>query len=180
MLEAVSVSAPLVGYASMGMLAHPGSAMSREASALQRQAAAVMRSASQSQALYGTKSAAVSALWMLVAEFSTHSPDGAGSLPPALGALVVAEQVIRALPGDLPVPELAVEPDGAISLDWIVSRNCMLSISAGPTDRLSYAWVDGADHGHAVAHFDGERIPARIVAGIRALMNRDDTTIRSL
>lgn len=50
-----------------------------------------------------------------------------------------AEAFLRALPADLPRPELAADPDGRVSLDWGGS-GWMFSISVVGT-RLAYAWV---------------------------------------
>ncbi len=90
----------------------------------------------------------------------------------------LAADFIRALPGNVPLPEFAWEPDGAISLDWIPSRHRMFSVSIGEGNRLPYAWLDGADTGHAVATFDGVTVPARILEGIRRIMPRDNATVR--
>ena len=76
---------------------------------------------------------------------------------------------MRVLPDDVPMPELAPEPDGAISLDWVHSRARVFSISAGRSDRLAYAWLDGTDSGHGVARFDGERIPPLVLDAIREI-----------
>lgn len=67
------------------------------------------------------------------------------------------------------MPGLAADPDGAVSLDWIVSRPRMFSVSCGPSGRLAYSWLDGTDRGHAVADFDGWTIPQRILHGIRSI-----------
>ena len=68
------------------------------------------------------------------------------------------------------MPEIAVDPDGAVSLDWVPSRNRMLSISiSGEHDRLAYAWIDGADRGSAVSRFDGGTIPQRLLQAIASV-----------
>ena len=64
------------------------------------------------------------------------------------------------------LPEFSPEPDGSISLDWIMSRTRVFSISVSPRDRLAYAWLDGSDRGHGVATFDRSMIPQRILDGI--------------
>ena len=74
------------------------------------------------------------------------------------------------MPDNLPLPEFAPEPDGAISLDWIQSRNCFLSLSIGAGNRLSYAWLDGTNRGYAVERFDGQSIPKRIIDCITTIM----------
>lgn len=129
------------------------------------------------EVLFGPKAAVISQLWALAEECSAGNWDGEGALPLSASAACEAEAFIRSLPDGMPVPELSAEPDGSISLDWIRSRHSLLSLSIGASDRLAYAWLDGSDRGHAVARFDGEQVPPRIIEGIRAVMNRGDTTV---
>ena len=79
----------------------------------------------------------------------------------------------------MPLPEFAPEPDGAISLDWIRSRHRLFSLSIGSTNRLAYSWLDGAHRGHAVAQFDGTKIPVRILQGIESIMNHGNSSLRA-
>ena len=74
--------------------------------------------------------------------------------------------------------EFAPEPDGSISLDWIRSRSNFFSVSVGASDRLAYAWLDGTDRGHAVARFDGDSVPSRILEGIKALVQGANAAVR--
>ena len=98
-------------------------------------------------------------------------PDWELAEPVSRRAAELAADFIRALPEDVPLPEYASEPDGSISLDWIQSRHRLFSLSIGEGSRLPYAWLDGADVGHAVAFFDGETVPPRILEGIRRIIN---------
>jgi hypothetical protein len=156
----------LAGYAALQTYGRSSSAVSSEARAAQEAAAGVVRSAEQSQALFGEKAAALSKLWKIATECNEPDWDGAGAVPVDLGAVGNAGDFVRALPGGIPLPESSPEPDGAVSLDWIVSRNRIFSISVGTGSRLAYAWLDGSDRGHGVAQFDGGKIPARVLEGI--------------
>jgi hypothetical protein len=158
-------------------LARPGSALSSEARAVRKTAAAVMRVVAQSQALFGARDAAISGIWDLVEGCAAPNWDSEGAAPIAEGAALRAEEFIRALPDGLPVPEVAPEPDGSISLDWIRSRHCQLSLSVGTGDRLAYAWLDGSDRGYAVVRWDGAHIPVRLLEDIRAVMSRGDAAV---
>ena len=93
--------------------------------------------------------------------------DGYGAEPVNPLAFQRAEQMIAALPDDLPLPECSVEPDGCVSLDWMPIPNRTLTVSVGAGDRLPYAWVDGTDRGHAVARLADGQLPPRILEEIR-------------
>lgn len=178
MLATFSVVAPRPGFAPLYSLAREGSAVSSEAQAVQEVAGTVARFVERSQALFGDKAGAISQIWTLANECAEPGWDGGDALPLSYLAVFKAISFIRALPDEVPLPEFAPEPDGSISLDWIKSRNRLLSLSIGTSDRLAYAWLDGTDKGHAVARFDGETIPPRILEAIMAITNRD-AAIRS-
>jgi hypothetical protein len=157
--------------------ARGGNAISSEARAAQKAATAVVESAERSQVLFGEKAAALSQLRALAHECTEEGWDGyeAYALDPT--AVLIAEGFVRALPDSVPLPEFAPEPDGSVSLDWIQSKNRLF---VGTNHRLAYAWLDGADKGHAVARFDGETIPPRILQGINAIMNHGNPSIRAV
>jgi hypothetical protein len=169
----------VAGYAGLQLLVVSASAQSREARELRRSACEVMRGWSSSQALFGAKSLALSQLWALVEECAAPDWNGEQALPLSRLAAQQAQQFICALPDGLPLPEFAPEPDGSISLDWMPSRHRLLSLSIGESDRLPYTWIDGSDRGYAVARFDGERVPQRIVEAIRAVADRVDAGVRA-
>lgn len=176
MLEVAAT--PELTVSGLAALPRAGSAVSPEAERVRERIAALKGSAERSEALFGHKSVALSQLWALAKECSESNWNGDGARPLSFLALDEAAALIRALPQDVPLPELAADPDGAVSLDWIQSRNRLFSVSAaGP--RLSYAWLDGSDRGHGVARFDGETVPARILEGIRAVVGNGNAGVRS-
>jgi hypothetical protein len=154
-------------------------AVSSEARAVRDAVCAVAKLGEQSQALFGDKGAALSQLRALANECAQAGWDGEDASPVNPIAVLLAESFVRALAPTIPLPEFAAEPDGAISLDWIQSRNRIFSISVGTTNRLAYAWLDGGDTGHAVAQFGDDRIPPRIVEGISAIMNNGNPSLRA-
>lgn len=149
--------------------AWPGNAVSDEAKEVTQAINAAVASVEESQALFGDKSEALSQLQRLASECSTFGWDGEDASPISSFTLRRAEAFVRALPTGVGLPEFAPETDGSISLDWIAARNRLFSVSVGLNSRLSYAWLDGTDKGHAVAFFEGERIPNRVLEGIRAV-----------
>ena len=115
------------------------------------------------------KASVLSQVQALVKECARSGWDANEAEPISKSAALRAADFIRALPEGFPLPELAPEPDGSISFDWIRSRSRLLSLSVGSADRLPYAWLAGADQGHAVARFDGANIPPDILGRIREL-----------
>src|SRR5258708_17703914 len=132
-----------------------GTAVSPEADTIRRSVFAARESLHESIWLFGPRAEAVSEILAVAAKHNQSDWDGEGADPVSMLAAGRAITFIQALPGSFPVPEVAPEPDGSISLDWISSRSRAVSLSIGVSDRLAFAWMDGSDHVHAVARFDG-------------------------
>jgi hypothetical protein len=179
MLEPVSAVTIQLGLAALYSLARPGSAVSREAQVVQQVANDAVNSVERSWALFGRKASAISELSALANECAHEGWDGGDARPIDPQAVSKAIAFMRALPDSLPLPEMTAEPDGAVSLDWIRSRNRLLSVSIGAGDRLAFAWLDGSDRGHGVARFVEGVVPARIVDGIAAIMDVRDAAVRA-
>ena len=166
-----------LGYATLQGYARFGTAVSPEADAVRRAATAIAMMEEQSQALFGEKSLAISKLRAMADDCVEHNWDGNNALAVDPLAIQMAEQFLRVLPNDISIPELAIEPSGTISLDWIKSKTSIFSLSVGANSRLAYAWLDGDDKGHAVARFDGHRIPPRILEGIKGIIGHENASL---
>ena len=153
--------------------------MSSEAQVVRDAITAVYEGAENSQALFGGKVAAISKLRMMAHESAEPDWNGEGANAINPIAIFLAENLIRVMPDSMPLPEFAPAPDGSVTLDWISSQHRMFSISVGASDRLAYAWLDGSDKGHAVARFDGERVPQRIIDGISEIMSHGHLAFRN-
>lgn len=69
-----------------------------------------------------------------------------------------------ALPTTLPSPEVSVDPDGEISFEWLHDRDRMLSVSANPNGRLSFAAsIRPGISNHGTELFD-DRIPQQLIS----------------
>ena len=154
-------------------------AVSREAEIVREAASKVINRSESSQSLFGTKAMAISEILKLADECEKENWDGNASLAIKDTAVGKAVAFIRALPGGVPMPEAAPEPDGCISLDWIETRHRLFSLSFGSRDRIAYSWIDGADGGHGVARFDGSRIPDRVLQGIQSIVTHGQPTLRA-
>ena len=170
MLEPISALGLHLGVAALYALARPGSAISSEASAVRTRAEEIVDRVERSDALFGGKTVVISALWRIAQSHTDAGWDGGEAAPVDRRAILRAVAFIRALPDECDAPEVGVDPDGAISLDWLPSRHRMLSLSiAAGSDRIAYAWVDGTDRGHAVAKFDRDIVPVRLMQAILAV-----------
>lgn len=172
----VAVGACCLGYSALAAYSRVGSAVSPEATAARRFACSVVEYAERSYALFGGKAGAISELQALANECAEAGWDGEAAAGIDSLAVSTAQDFVRALPAGLPLPEFAPEPDGSVSLDWTVSRHRRFTLSIGSSLRLAYAWLDGADRGHAVASFDGSSVPPRILEGIRSILNHANTS----
>jgi hypothetical protein len=179
MLEPVSALSIQPGLSTLYSLARPGSAVSREAQVVQQRASDAISSVERSRALFGGKANAISELWALANECSQQGWDGEDGRPIDPEAIHRAIELIRSLPDYIPLPEFAPEPDGAVSLDWIRTRNRVLSVSVGASDRLAFAWLDGTDCGHGVVRFVEGLVPTRLVDAIAAMMDVRDAAVRA-
>ena len=173
MPEPVFLGLMAAGYATAVTLSRPGSAVSREAGAVRRNAAAVVERTESSIALFGEKADALSILAVLADECKEADWDGYGAEPLDRNALELAREIVRSLPDDVPMPSFSIEPDGCVSLDWIPTRSRTFTLSAGKSDRLPYAWIDGTDRGHAVARFVNGTLSPRILQEIRRICSHD-------
>lgn len=181
MPEPLSIAAGVcLGYAALAAsYARNRSAVSPEVDLLRQTAVNVVASAEESQALFGSKRTAISGLLGLAEECCQLDWDGSGSEPLDSTAIATARDFIRAMPEGLPLPEFAPEPDGSVSFDWTVSKHRRLTVSVGRSDRLAYAWLDGADKGHGVARFDGSVIPTRVLEAIRSTIGHVPASVRA-
>ncbi len=169
----------VTSYLVLQAYARRGNAISPDALAAQSAASALVQYVEKSQALFGEKGSAISLLSILAIECAEPDWDGNGARAINPLAVAIAEAFVRALPVNVPLPEFAPEPDGSVSLDWIQAQDRLFTLSIGSNRRLAYAWLDGTDKGHAVARFDGEIIPPRILEGINSILYHGAVTIKS-
>ena len=160
---------------SLYALARPASAVSSEAGHVRAYAERIIGHVESSAALFGGRMGVIAALRDLADSHAEAGWDGDQALPVNPAAIELAVDFVRALPDDCQMPEVGVEPDGAVSLDWLPSRHSMLSISfSGSSDRLAFAWLDGTDRGSAVARFDRQVVPPRLAQAIDAATYKAD------
>ena len=172
MPRTISVSGTVAfSYTAVALQARASSAVSEAARAGELATVERAERTGYSHALFSVRDATVSKLHKLAVDHSKQNWDGEGAAPIDVMAVVNASMFIQALPDSVPMPEIAAEPDGQISLDWMPSKSRVFSISVGKSGRLAYAWIDGADQGNAVARFDFRLVPQRVLEGITSIVS---------
>jgi hypothetical protein len=170
MFKPVPVAAALcLGYSALAGYECATSATSDEAIQVCKAASRVLRDREGSEVLYGNKATALSRMSEVVE--SLVIDDDQDAVP--ADALRNARQLLLALPDDLQLPQVGIDPDGAISLTWTATRDRMFSVSVSGSERLAYAWIDGSDKGHAVERFRAPSLPARFLSNLRAIISND-------
>lgn len=159
-----------LGYAALYGYRRNDTAVSPDAKTTVSAVIGLAETRSNSQVLFGAKSAAISSVRQLIAECGDDDWDANESKAVNPSAVWIATDFIRALPDNFPMPEAAAEPDGSVSLDWMQSRNRMFSLSVDNGNRLAYAWLDGTERGHGVLNFDGVNLPSRFISEISPIV----------
>ncbi|MBK8305009.1 MAG: hypothetical protein WBC19_01760 [Pyrinomonadaceae bacterium] len=168
-----------LGYGALNAYRTNQSAISTTARSAIIAATEVAKFEESSHALFGAKASALSVIRELADEYGMDDWDGEGALAIEALSLWNTEALVRSFPNDLPLPEFAPEPDGAISLDWIQSRHRMFSLSIGAKNRLAYAWIDGTNRGRGVANFDGSNFPIQILRELSPIINYGNVSLRT-
>ena len=89
-----------------------------------------------------------------------------GAIPIDMDTARAAIEFAYTLPRSLPAPEIAPEPDGEISFDWLGPDGKMFSVSVGRTGRVAYAGRFGEKSKvHGIEQLS-ESCPQEIVRGI--------------
>lgn len=179
MSEARPVDELLQDFASLYAASMPRNAVSAVAEAVRVAAETALGSIERSQSLSGPKIEAVDALRAFENERSTANWDGYAGAPLERRAIGRALAWIRVLPSDLPLAEIATDPDGSVALEWWLGTRLMISMSVGARNALPYAWLDGEARGHDVAAFDGRFSPARLACVLRAMKRQADAPASS-
>ena len=148
-----------------------------EAVVIREKALGMSRHVESSWALFDSKEDALTRLYELAAECAEADWDGYDAEAVSQSAVEHSAYFIRRLPEDLPLPEISVEPDGEIALDWSPTPTQTFSVSIGTANRMACAWVNGTEHGHAVAYSNNGEIPSRILQEIQRITNDDSTFV---
>jgi hypothetical protein len=136
--------------------------MSPEGGRVNQALSEVRNQQDRSIALTGKTQAVLSSLRVLLEESDID-----------FAALEEAEGLIRLLPRGIPAPEFASEDDGAIMMEWLPSRQRMVSVSVAGRGRLAYAWLNGSERGYGVARFNSRKFPEVLLQVVRSVVGAD-------
>ncbi len=89
---------------------------------------------------------ALAELDAVFAECSKPGWDGYKALSVTQKTYERAREFIKALPPEVPVPDIGADRDGCMTVEWYSQKKCLLSISIGPSGRLGFvgALLNGA------------------------------------
>lgn len=118
-----------------------------------------------SYAVRHTAEAALAELEAARAEASEPGWNGYDSRPISIAAYENAKLFLSALPSTAPAPEISVDSDGDVALDWVLAPRKALSVSIGPTGRCSFAWMRGQRSYRGTEWLD-EGIPSTIAEAL--------------
>ena len=83
-------------------------------------------------------------------------------------AAELAYPFLRLLPKEIRPPEIGVDPDGEVVLEWDMRPLETFAVSVSPQNELAYAGIFGRSKVHGVEFFTDE-IPKRILAILEAV-----------
>jgi hypothetical protein len=172
MHQTLSAAISIAGITALHTLGGVDSAVSQEAKCLSNQKDSIVTSFDLSWALFAPKSEALSQLTRRAAE---HANSEQSVIHPII--MANAESFLRVLSADIDIPDINIEPDGNISLDWMKSPTQVFSLSIGVSNRVACAWIDGAKNGFFVEVFHGKLIPERIKNEILLIGRISDASI---
>ncbi|HET7231056.1 MAG TPA: hypothetical protein VFJ16_13680 [Longimicrobium sp.] len=104
-----------------------------------------------------------------VAEASSPDWNGYGAEAADPRAVNVARRILRGIPSIFPVPEIAIDPDGEVNLEWLTELpDVAFTMSIGPRE-ISYAGLYGKSRTHGVEEFSSS-VPRIILANLSRLV----------
>ena len=95
--------------------------------------------------------------------------DGYGALPADPFSYNYAGEFLRLLPSHVPNPEISVDPDGEISMEWDCGPRNVFSVSVGRDGTLTYAGLFGYNKAHGTEIYSGH-IPANISTNLNRVL----------
>jgi len=128
----------------------------------------MLEDCSQSVSISANKS--LQELYDLLEECVSENWDGYGAQPIDPNSFNEAERFILSLPTTVRAPEVDVDPDGEISLEWYLEPRKVFSVSIGKRNEITYAGLYGLNKTYGREYFDDE-IPKAVFDNIDRLFS---------
>lgn len=97
--------------------------------------------------------------------------DGMGSAAVEASTMDYAREFIRLLPTSTANPDVYVDQDGEITLEWDSGPRCVFTVSIGRDGTLTFAGLFGRNRYHGTEQMVGD-IPSSVAAGIQRVQRR--------
>jgi hypothetical protein len=110
----------------------------------------------------------VAEIVQLMNECAEDNWDGDGSKAIDILSAATAVHIINGLPLNTPLPEVGLDPDGEVSLEWHLRPRYALSVSVGRDGTLSFAGLFGENRLRGV-EVSSDGFPPTIVAALHRL-----------
>lgn len=99
-------------------------------------------------------------------EASVDNWDGEGAKKIKKGSYCLVQMIIGNMPRDGKVPEVSVDPDGEVALEWYSGKGRRVSLSVSDKGRMAFAWIIGGERGYGAAQISDE-VPETVGGFIR-------------
>jgi len=123
-----------------------------------------------SQSVVISASESLKELYDVWEECGFENWDGYGAKPVDIDSFNETERFIRALPTTVDKPEISVDPDGEISLEWYLEPRKVFSVSIGKRNEIKYAGLYGPNKTYGREYFDYE-IPKTVFDNLDRLFS---------
>jgi hypothetical protein len=110
------------------------------------------------------------ALQEAVSEAQEDGWDGYSARSMDLGAFVYAIEFLKLLPSVIPLPEISVDSDGDVALEWDRGSRRVFSVRVSRDGTIYYAGLVNYSTFHGSEQL-GESIPEAISSGIRRVLS---------
>ena len=74
------------------------------------------------------------------------------------------ENLLHAMPNYIGAPDVSLDQDAEIRLDWAYSRSRMISVIVTGRKRLAYSAINGGHSQYGTMEYDGVNVPSSLVA----------------
>ena len=151
---------------------HTDRGVSEDATRLRERISDLFTDLVQNVTLGASYREASSALEEAYQEHSAENWDGYGAKAISPASYALASRLLETLPLSTPAPQVNVEPDGEIALEWYLGPRKVFSVSVGGHGDLSYAGLFGRSTAYGTEFF-GDELPQKIVENLDRLFSQE-------